>query len=90
MGSDADLVIFNPERRETISVANPHTHHMNVDYNTFEGFEVQGFPEIVISRGQVIVADGDFHGRAGRGSFIKRARYGDLLRPTAAGLATAR
>ena len=90
VGSDADLVIFNPERRETISVANPHTHHMNVDFNTFEGFVVLGFPEIVISRGRVVVEDGVFHGRAGAGQFIKRARYGDLLRPSGAKLLTTR
>jgi dihydropyrimidinase len=80
VGSDADLVIFNPDRQETISVLNPHTHHMNVDYNTFEGFQVQGFPEIVISRGQILVEENRFLGRPGAGRFIKRARYGDLLR----------
>jgi dihydropyrimidinase len=90
VGSDADLVIFNPERKETISAANPHTHHMNVDYNTFEGLEVQGFPEVVIARGQVLVENGTFKGRAGAGRFIKRARYGDLLRSPAAAPLTLR
>ncbi|MDH5492430.1 MAG: dihydropyrimidinase, partial [Myxococcales bacterium] len=49
VGSDADLVIFDPKRRETISVNNPATHHMNVDYSAYEGFEVQGFTETVLS-----------------------------------------
>ena len=75
VGSDADLVIFNPDRRETISVNNPHTHHMRVDYNTYEGIEVQGVAEIVISRGRVVVADNLWHGRAGGGNFIKRALF---------------
>jgi len=80
VGSDADVVIFDPERRETISVHNPHTHHMAVDYNTFEGFEVQGHPEVVISRGKVVVEAGRYAGRKGDGRFIRRSRYGGLLR----------
>lgn len=76
VGSDADVVIFNPDRRETISVDNPHTHHMNVDYNAFEGIEVQGISEIVISRGRVVVEDNVWHGRAGGGNFLKRGLFG--------------
>src|SRR5262249_54712092 len=45
VGSDADLVIFDPNRKETISVSRPHTHHMKVDYSAYEGFEVQGWTE---------------------------------------------
>ena len=51
VGSDADIVIFNPDRKETISVNNSVTHHMKVDYNAYEGFEVTGVSETVISRG---------------------------------------
>lgn len=80
VGSDADIVIFDPERQETISVNNPATHHMAVDYNTYEGFQVTGFPDTVISRGKVVVADNQYHGHKGHGRFIKRARYNDLLR----------
>ncbi len=75
VGSDADLVVFNPDRREVISVNNPHTHHMRVDYNTYEGAEVQGVAEIVISRGRVVVEDNIWHGRAGGGNFIKRRLF---------------
>ena len=76
VGSDADLVIFDPERRETISVENPCTHHMRVDYNAYEGIETQGFSETVISRGKVIVQENKWLGRAGAGNFIKRGLFG--------------
>lgn len=69
VGSDADIVIFNPHERQTISVE---THHMNVDYNAYEGFEVQGAVETVISRGKVIVENGEYRGKQGDGQFIKR------------------
>ncbi|MBX3245594.1 MAG: dihydropyrimidinase [Myxococcales bacterium] len=79
VGSDADLVIFDPERRETISASNAVTHHMKVDYSTYEGFEVKGYPETVLSRGRVIVRDTKLETRGG-GQFIKRAGHGELLR----------
>ena len=69
-GSDADIVVFDPNRTLTLSAK---TLHMKVDYNPYEGRQVTGVPEIVISRGKVIV-DGDaFTGTAGRGSFLKRS-----------------
>jgi dihydropyrimidinase len=68
-GSDADIVIFNPAKKQTLSVK---TLHMKVDYNPYEGREVYGVSETVISRGKVIVENGRFTGRAGAGSFIKR------------------
>jgi dihydropyrimidinase len=78
VGSDADIVVFDPKRRETISVNNPCTHHMAVDYNTYEGIEVTGFPETVISRGKVIVKDTEYTGRKGDGQFLKRGLYSGL------------
>ncbi len=68
-GSDADIVIFNPAKKQKLSVE---TLHMNVDYNPYEGREVYGVSETVIARGKVIVENGRFTGRAGAGSFIKR------------------
>jgi dihydropyrimidinase len=69
-GSDADIVVFDPNRTQTLSVK---TLHMKVDYNPYEGRQVTGVSEVVISRGKVIV-DGDrFTGRAGAGSFLKRS-----------------
>lgn len=79
VGSDADIVVFDPERKETVSVKNPFTHHMNVDYSTYEGFELQGWSEIVISRGRVICDNGTLVTEGG-GQFIKRARHNQLLR----------
>ncbi len=70
VGSDADLVIYDPNRKHTISAK---THHMDVDYSCYEGREVRGASDIVMSRGAVIVRDGEFTGRKGHGKFIKRA-----------------
>jgi dihydropyrimidinase len=70
-GSDADLVIFDPDKTETLSAR---THHMKVDYNPYEGRQVTGVSETVISRGRVIVDNGQFVGRAGAGAFLKRSR----------------
>jgi len=75
VGSDADLVIFNSSKQETISAQ---THHMRVDYSMFEGITVTGVPEIVLSRGNVIVENNEFKGRAGAGNYLKRARYTGL------------
>lgn len=78
VGSDADLVIFNPHRKETISVNNKVTHHMNVDYSAYEGFEVEGFPETVVSRGKIIVKDCEYVGKKGDGQFLKRGLFPGL------------
>lgn len=72
VGSDADIVIFDPNRKETISVDNSITHHMNVDYNAYEGIEVTGVSETVISRGKVIVDNCEYVGKKGDGQFLKR------------------
>jgi dihydropyrimidinase len=75
VGSDADLVIFDPKRRHIISAK---THHMRVDYSMFEGIQVTGMPDVVLSRGQVIVDGDKFLGRAGRGEFLKRSTYAQV------------
>lgn len=68
-GSDADLVVFDPERRVTLSAR---TLHMRVDYNPYEGREVVGAADVVLSRGRVVVEGGRFVGRPGAGTFIRR------------------
>jgi dihydropyrimidinase len=68
-GSDADLVIYDPAHRGVISAK---THSMNVDYNPFEGFAIEGRPSVVTVRGQVAVRDGKFVGTLGRGQLLKR------------------
>ena len=76
--SDADIVIFDPNRKETISVDNSCTHHMRVDYNAYEGFEVTGFTETVLSRGKIIIKDCEYMGKKGDGQFLKRGLYGGM------------
>jgi dihydropyrimidinase len=78
VGSDADIVIFDPNRKETISVNNTCTHHMNVDYNAYEGFEVKGFTETVLSRGKVVIDNCEYVGKKGDGQFLKRGLYGGM------------
>ena len=70
VGADADLVVYDPERKRTISAS---THHMDVDYSCYEGRTVQGASDVVLSRGSVVVRDGQFTGRKGHGRFIKRS-----------------
>jgi dihydropyrimidinase len=72
IGSDADLVIFDPNRKHTISAK---THHMRVDYSMFEGIQVTGMPDVVLSRGRIVVEGDKFSGRAGQGEFLRRATY---------------
>jgi dihydropyrimidinase len=70
VGSDADIVIYDPNRKHTISAK---THHMAVDYSCYEGRTVQGGADVVMSRGAVIVRDGEFTGKQGAGRFLKRS-----------------
>jgi dihydropyrimidinase len=68
-GADADIVIYDPAARQTLSVA---THHMNVDYSAYEGMEITGKVAVTISRGRVIVAEDEYRGSAGHGRFLSR------------------
>ena len=77
IGSDADLVIWDPDHEHTISAK---THHMRVDYSMFEGFTVKGNAETVLSRGEPIVDKGKWSGSAGRGRFIKRDAFAGAWR----------
>jgi dihydropyrimidinase len=69
LGADADLVVFDPNYRGTISAK---TQHMNVDYSAFEGWKLEGRASVVTVRGQVAAVDGKFTGTLGRGQFLKR------------------
>ncbi|MBI4470756.1 MAG: dihydropyrimidinase [Acidobacteria bacterium] len=69
VGSDADLVVFDPDREQVISAK---THHMRVDYSAYEGWKVKGVPETVLSRGRVVIANGNYIGKPGDGRFVKR------------------
>jgi dihydropyrimidinase len=69
VGSDGDMILFDPEKETTLSAKGL---HMKVDYNPYEGRKVKGGPAIVLSRGEVIVDHGQFKGKKGRGQFVKR------------------
>ncbi|MBA2489477.1 MAG: dihydropyrimidinase [Chloroflexi bacterium] len=75
-GADADLVVYDPERRHTISAS---THHMNVDYSCYEGRSVVGGSDVVLSRGRVVVEDGRWKGAKGHGRFLRRSTAREYL-----------
>jgi len=75
-GADADIVVYDPGAKHTISAS---THHMDVDYSCYEGWEVTGRADVVLSRGTVIVEGEKWLGAAGDGKFLKRAPTGQLL-----------
>ena len=75
VGSDADIVIFDPNRKHTISSK---THHMHVDYSMFEGIQVTGMPDLVLSRGRIVVEKEKFLGSAGQGEFLRRSTYAQV------------
>jgi dihydropyrimidinase len=71
-GYDADVVVFDPEVKRTLSAK---THQMDVDYDPFEGWEVRGAPRFVLSRGETVVADGKVVSAPGHGRFVERAVF---------------
>jgi dihydropyrimidinase len=73
VGADADLVVWNPEKRAAISAS---THHSRIDYNLFEGVEVTGVPELVTVRGTVVVDGSKLTARPGHGRFLRRSLFG--------------
>lgn len=72
VGSDADLVLWDPEAAWQISAT---THHQNVDYTPYEGFQGRGLAKVVLSRGQVVVQNDEFKGRPGAGRFLERKPF---------------
>jgi dihydropyrimidinase len=68
-GADADIVIYDPAAKQTLSAT---SHHMNVDYSAYEGMELTGRVESVLSRGSIVIGGGSFHGSEGHGRFLKR------------------
>lgn len=72
VGSDADIVIFDPHKERTISAE---THHMKVDYSAFEGMRIVGEPVSVLSRGEFVIRDKQFAGKPGAGKYVKRMRF---------------
>jgi dihydropyrimidinase len=68
-GSDADIVLYDPRATQVLSAV---THHMNVDYSAYEGFEITGQVRTVLSRGAVVIEGGEYHGHTGHGQFLRR------------------
>jgi dihydropyrimidinase len=81
VGSDADLVVFDPNRKHTISAA---TQHSKTDYNLYEGTEVTGTPEVVLLRGNVLVENDELVASPGIGRFVRRAKFCEELKGGAA------
>jgi dihydropyrimidinase len=79
-GADADIVVWDPDKKLTLSAR---THHSNVNYNLFEGTEVTGAPDLVMVRGQIVVEGDELVAQPGAGQFVKRARFGEELLPEA-------
>jgi len=75
VGSDGDLVVFDPDREVVLSAE---TLHMRVDYSPYEGLRVRGAPVVVLSRGEVVVDHGELKAQPGRGRFLKRGPSGDM------------
>lgn len=69
-GADADIVVYDPAGHTSIGIGK--THHMNMDYSAYEGYEIDGHVDVVLSRGTVIVDDSGYIGKAGHGQYLKR------------------
>jgi dihydropyrimidinase len=78
VGSDADIVVFDPEKTVTITAANQHS---KTDYNLYEGTQVTGSPDVVLLRGNVLVEDDQLVAEPGIGQFVARAKFGQELKP---------
>ena len=76
-GADADVVVYDPHGHTSIGVGK--THHMNMDHSAWEGFEIEGKVDTVLSRGSVVISDGDYHGTKGHGKFLRRELCQNLI-----------
>ena len=76
-GADADIVVYDPNGHTSIGLGK--THHMNMDYSAWEGYEIDGHVDLVMSRGEVIVDETGYIGRAGHGRFVKRGLAQNLI-----------
>jgi dihydropyrimidinase len=72
-GADGDVVVYDPNGHTSIGVGEGRSHHMAMDYSAWEGFEIDGHVDTVLSRGKVIVDGGDYLGAKGDGKYVKRS-----------------
>jgi dihydropyrimidinase len=77
VGSDADIVLLDPQHNHTLSAK---THHMNCDYSAYEGWKVQGKVKTTILRGTVVIQDGQCKVKKGFGKYVARAKFGKELK----------
>jgi dihydropyrimidinase len=77
VGLDADILVYDPNRKRTVSAT---THHMDVDYSCYEGWEITGGSDVVLSRGKIIVDGDEWLGAAGDGRYLPRQRSGSYLK----------
>ena len=70
IGSDADIIVVDPNATRTMSVEH---NHMDVDYTCYEGKDIHGSIDVVIARGKVLIEDGEYHGAPGDGQYLPRA-----------------
>jgi dihydropyrimidinase len=78
-GADADIVVYDPNGHTSIGAGDGRTHHMNMDHSAWEGFEIDGHVDTVLSRGRVVVDGGEYHGAPGHGQYLKRGLSQYLL-----------
>jgi dihydropyrimidinase len=78
-GSDADIVIYDPRGHTSIGIGEGKTHHMRMDYSGWEGFEIDGHVDTVISRGTTLIAGGQYVGTKGHGQYLKRSLSQNLI-----------
>jgi len=78
-GADADVVVYDPKGHTSIGAGEGKTHHMNMDHSAWEGFEIDGHVDVVLSRGKVLVEGGEYHGAPGHGQYLKRGLSQYLL-----------
>jgi dihydropyrimidinase len=71
-GADADIVVYDPNGHTSIGYGEGRTHHMNMDHSAWEGFEIDGHVDVVLSRGKVLIDGGEYHGAPGHGQYLKR------------------
>ena len=76
-GADADVVIYDPNGHTSIGLGK--SHHMNMDYSAWEGYEIDGHVDTVFSRGAMVVNKGEYNGRKSHGRFVKRALSQNLI-----------
>ncbi|WP_449279566.1 dihydropyrimidinase [Leucobacter sp. GX0328] len=70
-GADADIVVYDPKGKTKLGINE--THHMNMDYSAWEGFEIDGHVDVTMSRGKVLIENGEYHGSKSHGQFVKRS-----------------